>query len=574
MNERGYLRLASAAYGVLGCLILPSDLLRGDSGDLDPTFGNGGAATFGIQGSNGNDYGSGVAIQGDGKIVSVGFAYGAQNLAIARHHPDGTLDTSFGTDGTLFNVFGTAQESGNAVAIQSDGKIVVVGGVDVSFVGPAGTEFLVARFNMDGSLDTSFSNDGYDFFNFGTYDRAYAVLIQPNDQKIVVAGEARNSSTDFGLVRYNTDGSRDTNFGSSGSVTTDFGGHSDSPRSLGIQPDGKIVAIGYSSQANNHIAIARYDANGVLDATFGSGGKVTTLLSEECQAYSGHVLSSGKILVAGRLNDGEDNFHLLVRYNADGSLDTSFNGTGFAMGPLGESNASAIQEDGKILVVGSYTGDDGTGDPDIEILRFLSDGTLDPGFGGGGRAVVDLAEDEYASGIAIQADKKIVVVGESYDGSQSDFFLARLLFHDHQPDNIVGGRGNNIHNLSGAGQTRTTLSRKGKTIRTALVIQNDGTEEDSFTLRGKSGSRHFSVNYTSGRNVTAQVVAGRFSTSALEPQRTRAVRVTVQPVRSKLLIRSRNGNRWLRKRWAAALTSTSMTTRAKRDVAKLIVNHR
>lgn len=398
--------------------------LRAAPGDLDSTFGSGGKVAFSIQGSNDNDYGQKLAIQDDGKIVSVGYSYLGQHFALARHNADGSLDTMFGNSGTVYSGFGGAQERGHAVAVQADGKIVAVGDFSPSYPSYL---FLIARFNTDGTLDTSFNGTGFDTVDFGAYDSAYAVLVQPTDQKIVVAGQASNANDDFALVRYDTDGSLDTDFGSSGSVETDFGGNSDIAYGLEILPDGKILAVGRSQDGGvNYTAVARYNADGSLDTTFDTDGKVTTLVGEESWGYGVHALDMGKVLVTGWADDGEDSVFALVRYNADGSLDTTFNSTGKVLGPVGNGEASALQEDGKILVAGSFYG---ANNSDFAVVRFLPDGSVDTGFGVAGRALADFSGtsgNDNGHGVAIQPDGKIVVSGETYDGSQSDFGLARF----------------------------------------------------------------------------------------------------------------------------------------------------
>ena len=233
------------------------------------------------------------------------------------------------------------------VAIQSDGKIVAAG--DSNF------DFAVVRYNTDGSLDTSFGAGGKVTTALGSsFDYGYSLALQP-DGKIVVCGQIGG---DFGLVRYNTDGSLDTSFDGDGKVITALGPAEDSGQSVAIQPDGKIVAAGRSSNGINFdFAVVRYNPDGSLDTSFNGDGKVTTAVGpSDDHAWGVALQSDGKIVVCG---ETRGNF-ALVRYNADGSLDTSFGEDGKTTTDIGSTNdlglAVAIQSDGKIVVAGKGGG--------------------------------------------------------------------------------------------------------------------------------------------------------------------------------------------------------------------------
>ena len=210
----------------------------------------------------------GVAVQSDGRIVAAGGTsspFGA-DFALARYKEDGSLDTTFDGDGKVTTDFG-GSDGASGIAIRGDGKIVAAGNGGPTF------DFAVARYNADGSLDSGFDGDGKVLTDFGDFDRAEDVAIQP-DGKIVTAGVPGSGS--FALARYSEDGSLDTTFDGDGKVTTDFGGD-DRGRALALQTDGKIVAVGFSLvDANPRFAVARYDSNGSLDPSFGVGGRVTT----------------------------------------------------------------------------------------------------------------------------------------------------------------------------------------------------------------------------------------------------------------------------------------------------------
>ena len=277
-------------------------------GSLDSSFATDGIATLGFPG--GVNYAYSVATQADGKLVVTGYVDDA-NFTLVRYNSDGSLDASFGNDGEAILHFDDGWGAATSVAIEADGKIVVAGYAWTDSSYSTYYDFAVARFNADGSLDTGFGTDGVVTTDFnGGNDYAYGLAIQP-DGKIVVAGYAADGSTgdDFALARYNTDGSLDTGFGSGGKVTTDFAGGNDHASSVVIQSDGKIVAAGYAADGSTHndFALARYDANGSLDTAFGTGGKVTTdFAGGNDQASSVAIQPDGRNC-CGRLRHRADN---------------------------------------------------------------------------------------------------------------------------------------------------------------------------------------------------------------------------------------------------------------------------
>ena len=414
--------------GVVALLIAIANPAAAPPGDLDPTFDGDGKVTTNFAGSpTSTDRAFGVAIQGDGKIVDAGFTnIPGPNFGLARYNPDGSLDPTFSGDGKVTTDFaGSGEDVAQAVAIQADGKIVAAGFADVP-----GRDFALARYNTDGSLDPTFDGDGKVTTDFaGSTDSVSGVVIQA-DGKIVAAGNANVPFDDFGLARYNTDGSLDTTFSGDGKVTTDFAGGSSDERALGvaIQADGKIVAAGFAFVfgAVQDFALARYNPDGSLDATFSGDGKVTTdFASSGDQAHGVAIQADGKIVAAGFADVPGRDF-ALARYNTDGSLDTTFSGDGkvttdFA-GGLDEAHGVAIQANGKIVAAGRALV---SGNQDFALARYNADGSLDTTFSGDGKVTTDIAgSTDEARGLAIQADGKIVAAGFASVGIQ-DFALAR-----------------------------------------------------------------------------------------------------------------------------------------------------
>ncbi len=335
------------------------------AGTLDGSFGSGGKVTTGF---DGKDAALALGIQSDGKIVAAGNTYTGTNdhsdFALARYTITGTLDTTFSGGGKFKTDFNGQYDSANALSIQSDGKIIAAG-TAFDAVG-ANSDFALARYTITGTLDSSFGAGGKVTTDiFGSYDTAYALAIQ-SDGKIVVAGHGQHAvgdPSDFALARYTITGTLDTTFGTGGKVTTDFNGKYDLATALAIQSDGKIVVAGYALNSDGltyDLALARYNANGTLDGSFGSGGKVTTDFNGKSdRALALRIQSDGKIVVAGNaLNSaGNDSDFALVRYTRSGALDGSFGAGGkvttdFA-GILDGAFALAIQSDGKIVAAGS-----------------------------------------------------------------------------------------------------------------------------------------------------------------------------------------------------------------------------
>ncbi len=416
------------------------------AGDLDPTFDVDGKLTTDF--GSGADVARSVAIQADGKIVVAGSsANGINNdFALARYNTDGSLDTSFSGDGKLTTEFGSSYDRAYDMAIQADGKIIVVGGSIVS----TSFDFALARYNTDGSLDTSFSGDGKLTTAIGSSDdEAFGVAIQP-DGKIVVAGRSWVGSTyEAAVVRYNTNGSLDTSFSSDGKLTTAIGTSQDNIFDVAIQVDGKIIIAGYTrfNPTYADFALARYNTDGSLDTSFSGDGKLTTNIgSRDDLAFSVAVQSDGKIIVAGVSDNVVDNDFALVRYNTNGTLDTSFSGDGKLTTAIGaahdNASAVAIQADGKIIVAGASTVGSNY---EFALVRYNSNGSLDTSFSGDGKLTTPIGTaGANGNSVALQSDGKIVVAGGS-GGNSVDFAVARYegvstppaLPGDYNQDNAV-----------------------------------------------------------------------------------------------------------------------------------------
>ncbi|HRF87313.1 MAG TPA: delta-60 repeat domain-containing protein, partial [Pseudomonadales bacterium] len=406
--------------------LLGTSSLHAAPGDLDLSFGGGGKVTTAI--GTGGDFGYSVIQQADGKLVVAGSSWNGSNadVALVRYNADGPLDTGFDGDGKVTTAIGGSDDVGYSVIQQADGKLVVT---VISYNGSS-YDFALVRYNTDGSLDTGFDGDGKVTTAIGAGDDYGYSVIQQSDGKLVVAGTSYNgSSYDFALVRYNADGSLDASFDGDGIVTTAIGAAYDYAQSVIQQADGKLVVAGYSwNGSNDDVALVRYNTDGSLDTGFDGDGKVTTAIGAgDDYGYSVIQQSDGKLVVAGTSYNGSSYDFALVRYNADGSLDASFDGDGIvttAIGAAYDYAQSVIQQaDGKLVVAGySWNGSN----DDVALVRYNEDGSLDTSFDGDGKVTTAIgAGDDYGRSVIQQADGKLVVAGHSYNGNNYDVALVR-----------------------------------------------------------------------------------------------------------------------------------------------------
>ncbi|MFA6470066.1 MAG: LamG-like jellyroll fold domain-containing protein [Bacteroidota bacterium] len=392
------------------------------NGTLDATFNDSGKVTTSI--NTGDDEVRGVALQSDGKIVVAGYTYNGANedFAVVRYNSDGTLDTSFDSDGIVTTDFGYNSEEPYNIGIQSDGKIVVVGYI---YDGLSG-EFAIARYNNDGSLDTSFNGTGKVINVIAvTGEEAKGIAFQ-SDGKIVVAG---HSDGDVVILRYNTNGTLDTSFNSTGKVVIDVAADYEEAYNVALQTDGKIVVGGYTNVGSYYdVLLIRVDSTGAIDPTFDGDGIVSTDIgtrNEEAKSIA--IQSDGKIVVAGYYDNGINSIALVLRYNSNGTLDNTFATNGIDTTKIGNDynlfNDIDLLMDDKIVVVGSsYNGTD----HDFAIRRYNSDGTEDGTFNQGtGKVITPVLNDSYANAIALQTDGKIIAGGAAWDGAQTYFAVAR-----------------------------------------------------------------------------------------------------------------------------------------------------
>ena len=477
-------------------------------GTIDPSFNSTGYTTANPAGMTSANA---LALQADGKIV-VGGSNGA--LAVARFNTNGTLDTTFNGTGFRTTVVGGGAGA-NAVAIQGDGKIVAAGFTQIA---PSINVVLLVRYNADGSLDNSFSDDGITS-NASPLQGALAAVLQ-GDGKIVVGG---SSGSDFAVARFNPDGSLDTTFNGNGSTVTSLSPNSDVVRSLAIASDGKIVAAGLDGGPTCCLdgpgfGIARYNTDGTLDTTFGGGtGHVYRSFGRvSAGATSVAVLPDRRILVAGFHFSDPATRVAIVRLTEAGDTDGSFSLTSRApYGFFGSEgfNAIALQPDGKVVAAGS------TGPKkDYLLLRLSAFGSTDASFGRAGEVRMPSAlRDDAAYALAIQSDGKIVAAGATDDlvAFPDPLTLARY-GTDGRPDDIFGaGRANyaaSSNPLSSTHAYALAIEGDGRLLLAGDVVTN-GFNTGSFPTSNFLLARVDTSTFAGSVVATAQATFENFSTA-------------------------------------------------------------
>ena len=502
---------------------------------FDSTFGEGGHVSTDFSGGFG--IANVVALQPDGKIVVGGegsdAARGVAGFALVRYNRDGSLDYSFGRGGkSVINTGGVPGSEVTALALQRDGKIVVIGiishGISHTF------DIILARYNSDGQLDRGFGHGGK-IVNPGSGFYPARTLALQRDGKIVLGGAIyQDDAGNFALLRYNPDGSPDDgtikdstpgdSFGDRGQVVTRFSDLGSGVAALTLQRDGKIVAAGYSRSVNysqSDFALARYNRDGQLDTTFDGDGMLTTSLGAISQARDVVIQPDGKIVAAGFRQvhfsyfSGTTDF-ALVRYNPDGSLDTTFDndGTVATMTSGGYIRAIALARDGKIVAAGYAS------HHDAALVRYNPDGSLDTTFGRGGKFFSSTPE---AKDVVVQPDGRIVFTGTDVN---FHFGVARLLgdiASGIDSLTLYSSTAPSCHVVQGVVRLCPPAPPGGLTV--ALTSTNPAANvPPRITIPEGQDEARFEVRTASASGVTSGYIIARTG------QLTKQVSLTVQPV--------------------------------------------
>lgn len=424
-------------------------------------------------------------------LLKVTFLWGSCFLmSLPVWASEGVLDTTFHSpDGYVLWDGGSGYDRGRDIALQQDGKIVVTG----YMTNGTDDDLMVIRFNKDGTLDAGFGTNGAYIYDGGNgNDVAYAIAVQ-SDNRILVAGDSSNGlDSDVIVLRLDTDGNQDPNFGSNGIYTYDSGNGYDSVLDLLVQSDGSIVMCGYRSNGtDNDILVMRLNANGVLDTTFGANGvAIYDGGNSHDSALRLTVQNDGKILLTGTSHNGSDNDIIIARFNANGTLDTSFGTGGIVLydgGDYDRGYGIDTNSNGNILVTGVRTKPDpNITDYDIPVICFDSNGNLDTSFGNNGIALFDGGNREECYSLIVQNDDTILVAGHSGNSAAgpSDWSLVVLKYNpDGTLDTTFGSNG--VYQYNPTDNTEwgygLALQTDGKIVVTGQA--HNGTDDDVIILR-------------------------------------------------------------------------------------------
>ena len=436
-------------------LLIASQGINGhpqNCGPLDPVFGNGGK-TVGISGS-GSLNSRNIIIQPDDKIVQVfsvntGSRY---DFGVLRYKTDGQLDSSFGTKGIVMTAVGVSESFPVAGAVQPDGKIVVVGSARIS---NNSFGFALVRYSSNGTLDNNFGSGGKMIAKIASeYDYPTSLALQ-TDGKIIVVGNSRDNyyTGKFAIARFNNNGSIDSSFGQNGKIVTHlgpfvtyingqyYGRYADeSATAVTIQPDAKIVVAGssYTSDGcwdyyggiycNPAFAMIRFNSSGIVDSSFGNNGKVVDSLTLLwCSSMA--LQNDGKILVTG---NGNPNAFITKRYNSNGTIDNNFGSNGTTLTKITgsntyhESNSIGVRSDGRIIVGGSLNINNVS---QFAVLRYYSNGLPDSSFNAQGTLFFKIGQTgsyDAITAVGLQGEK-LIAGGNSLNNIDNKVVVVRFL---------------------------------------------------------------------------------------------------------------------------------------------------
>jgi uncharacterized delta-60 repeat protein len=371
----------------------------------------------------------------------------------------GSLDTTFGSGGRKTVNFG-GTDIARAVLVQPNGRIVVAGGG-----GPASSFCVVRLRAANGTLDPTFGSGGKRRIDFGGNDEgAYGAALQA-DGKIVLAGDSHLTPA---VARLKANGSLDTTFATGGKKTFSWGALGRATAAL-VAPNGKIVLAGFSGPEGGNVQVARLNANGKLDTTFGTGGIAAVDFGGDDFGEAVARQADGRILVAGRSSAAGA---VVARLRATGVLDTDFGGDGRVTLPGGGSaSAVLVQPDRKIVVAGNASGSQA-----MTVTRLKPDGSPDGTFGTAGTATIDIGSlADLAAGAALQADGRIVVAG--YTQSAEDVAVVRLNANG-SPDATFGANGRATVDFGAATFGNAVALAPSKRI----VVAGQKTGSDDFAV--------------------------------------------------------------------------------------------
>jgi uncharacterized delta-60 repeat protein len=464
----------------------------GQPGTLDTTWGAASAVGAGkviTSVGSSSDIARAVAVQSDGKVVLAGTcrnSAGNTDFCATRYNADGSLDSTFDVGGKATRSLVAGNDEAYALAIQPNGQIVLAGWCENG----TNRDFCALRLSPIGTVDAAaFPGTGQAIVAIGGgNDEARAVGLQP-DGKIVLAGFCSNgSNNDFCALRLNADGSTDTTFGTGGAVTTPVGSGADEAYALAIQPDGHIVLAGACANGSNaDFCAVRYSATGTAGAA-GTGTIIAPMSSGDDIATAVTLQSDGKVVLAGYCSNGVDQDFCVLRLSADGTIDNTFDGDGKLISPVGGSGdfayGVALQADGKLILAGYCLNPFA----DFCMTRHNTDGSLDTTFGTGGKVITPLGSSaDAAYAIALQSDGKILLAGECFV-SNYDFCVARFDGGSRAPPTStcsldIDGDGKLIATVDSLIHARLALGITGSTVINGITFPFSATRKNWTDIR-------------------------------------------------------------------------------------------
>lgn len=498
------------SHGIRHLLTLATALLsfiaistaRAAPGDLDGSFGAGGVVKTNVNPAFFRDLANNLFLRPDGRILATGSCDSGPgaSMCIAQYNADGSLDTTFGNGGfaqPTFSDFGITYGFvlGSGAALQSDGALVIGG--SCYLFGYWST--CVGRINADGSQDLAFGSNG----KATPPITVKAITIQA-DGRIITAGHCGNAN-DFCVSRLNSDGSVDTGYGNGGYNQLAIGVQHDEINAVLAQTDGKVVAGGLCQVPGgpglrSDFCIARYHTDGSIDTAFGNNGVVLTDVDPVGNSLEWVTdlaqQPDGKLVAAGRGG--------LIRYNTDGSYDTSFSGDGMIPGVYAQ--ALALQQNGRIITVG---GGGGT----FTLARFNSDGSADTTIDGVDgiltfplTGTMRFADEAAAYAVVLQDDGRILLAGtvgipstvEWNEAQRLDFALVRYLGDPTNHAPVCSGVTADINQINTPNHAMTLITLSGAT-------DPDG---DALTLTITGVTQDEPVNGTGDGNTSPDAAAG------------------------------------------------------------------
>ncbi len=398
---------------------------------LDLSFGTGGFVSTDV--NTHDDEANDILIQPDGKVLVAGTAIlqSYSKFAVIRYNADGTIDSTFADNGIATANVGPVNDKGTSLALQNDGKILLAGNYGWNFYNdPA-----IVRFNSNGTIDSTFGDNGYSRFIISNqYDEFNDIALQ-NDGKIVVGGRTwLNNSYNFLIARILPSGAIDSSFGVNGMVVTDFLNSNDCIHSLLIQSDGRILVSGNTEPGASYFAAARYFSNGTPDPSFGIGGKLFIGTGSRYDvSYGMSLTADSSIILAGSHGSGNIYNYQVAKLTKFGVLDSTFGTDGIKLIPVtvpaDHLKDVLVQKDGKIVAAGMADGD-------ALILRLTANGALDNSFGNQGIYIGNNGGSEgRLNAITQLADSSIIACGYTKPGNNFDVFLVKFL--NNIPTGIV-----------------------------------------------------------------------------------------------------------------------------------------